>query len=134
MKLFYTSIGVAAILSQFNISHFRAIAWYNVALGVAFVVLELLMFHGESKCPDLRQGCNCTMNWKRGKIDVTLILVSFTLQQLFSLRVDGQLPDKSTVESRKYVHHQIPIRCTHQPRNRPGSQPFGIVYNSSRAF
>ena len=73
---FYTSTGVAAILSQFNISHFRSIAWYNVALGVSFIVLEFLMFHGESKCPDLHQGCNCRKNWKRGKIDVTLILVS----------------------------------------------------------
>jgi len=83
--LLYIFTGVAAILSQFNISHFRSIAWYNVALGVSFILLEFLMFHGESKCPDLHQGCNCRKNWKRGKIDVTLILVSSSHLSKFSV-------------------------------------------------
>ena len=38
------------IFSQFDISQFRSIAWFNAAAGLAFVVLQLVMFRGESKC------------------------------------------------------------------------------------
>lgn len=38
------------IFSQFDISQFRSIAWFNTAAGLAFVVLQLVMFQGESKC------------------------------------------------------------------------------------
>ncbi len=35
-------------MAQFKVDQFRSIAWYNVALGVAAMVLQLAMFHGES--------------------------------------------------------------------------------------
>ena len=40
-------IGAAIMFAQFDINQFRAIVWFNVAAGVAFIVLQLLMFHGE---------------------------------------------------------------------------------------
>lgn len=76
---FYTSTGVAAILAQFNINQFRSIAWYNVALGVVFVMLEFLIFHGERKCPDFSQQCNFKKSYKWKNADVILILISFLL-------------------------------------------------------
>ena len=44
------STGVTMIFSRFDISQFRSIAWFNTATGLAFVVLQLVMFHGESGC------------------------------------------------------------------------------------
>ena len=44
------STGVTMIFSRFDISQFRSIAWFNTATALAFVVLQLVMFHGESGC------------------------------------------------------------------------------------
>ena len=38
------------MFSQFDIDQFRSIAWFNVAFGVAYTMLLVIMFHGESKC------------------------------------------------------------------------------------
>lgn len=55
------------MFAQFQIDQFRSIAWYNVAFGVAFILLQLVLFHGESTCKTAKQCqlCHskfCTMN------------------------------------------------------------------------
>ena len=55
--------GVAAIFAQFDIDPFRSIAWYNAAAGMALIVLQFLLFHGESKCKKLPK-CPMTCSWK----------------------------------------------------------------------
>ena len=42
--------GVAAIIAQFRINHFRSVAWYNVVIGIGYIFLQLAMFRGESRC------------------------------------------------------------------------------------
>lgn len=52
--------GVSVVFSKFNhIDHFRAIGWYNAALGLAFFVLLVFTFHGEFRRKG-RNGCTCT--------------------------------------------------------------------------
>ena len=81
----YTA-GVAAILVQFPIDHFRSIGWYNVILGVLYIFLLFTMFHGESNChcENICRKCGCTLpkksNWKKTMVvgNVVVILVSLT--------------------------------------------------------
>jgi len=76
--------GVAAILAQFPIDHFRSIGWYNVILGVLYILLQFVMFHGESKwhCGTVHQRHGCSMpeksNWERVMTanHVVVILIS----------------------------------------------------------
>ena len=52
--------GVSVVFSKFNhIDHFRAIGWYNAALGLVFFVLLIFTFHGEFRRKG-RNGCTCT--------------------------------------------------------------------------
>ena len=66
--LIFTSIsGFAVILAQFKVNQFRSIAWYNVALGVAAMLLQLAMFHGEStfkKVSKQRLSLFCSKDFK----------------------------------------------------------------------
>ena len=43
-------VGAAVIFAQFHINQFRAIAWFNVAAGVALIALQVALFHGDSSC------------------------------------------------------------------------------------
>ena len=47
------STGATVVFAQFPISQFRAIAWFNVAVGLLFILLQLILFRGESKCTKL---------------------------------------------------------------------------------
>ena len=38
-----TSIGATVVFAQFPISQFRAVAWFNVGVGVVFILLQLLL-------------------------------------------------------------------------------------------
>ncbi len=51
--------GAALVFAQFPIDQFRAIAWYNVSFGVFFLIIELFIFRGESKCHRRKISCNC---------------------------------------------------------------------------
>ena len=55
--------GVATIFAQFDIDQFRSIAWYNAAAGMALIVLQFVIFRGESKCKKLPE-CSMTCCWK----------------------------------------------------------------------
>ena len=73
--------GVVVILAQFHINHFRSIAWYNVILGIGYIILQIIMFQGESKChcEDLSK-CSLPERSKFRKVmswsNLSLILVS----------------------------------------------------------
>lgn len=47
--------GATVAFSQFDINQFRAIAWFNVAAGLGFVILLLVIFRGESGCTEVPQ-------------------------------------------------------------------------------
>ena len=47
---YFLNIGVAVIFAQFPINQFRSIAWFNVAIGIATIFIQILMFKGEKKC------------------------------------------------------------------------------------
>ena len=49
-NLSFISTGATVAFSQFDINQFRAIAWFNVAAGLGFVVLLVVVFRGESGC------------------------------------------------------------------------------------
>lgn len=56
----FTLTGATVVFAQFPISQFRAIAWFNVAVGLLFILLQLLLFQGESQCTKLpRISCWC---------------------------------------------------------------------------
>ena len=45
----YIHLGAAVIFAQFqSVDQFRAIGWYNVAWGVALLILLIFTFRGES--------------------------------------------------------------------------------------
>ena len=82
--------GAAAIFTQFDIDQFRSIAWYNVAAGVLFVALLVLLFHGEAGCSEIRKRRhNCckkfNASWKLIKLPSGLntrcleFLISFSI-------------------------------------------------------
>ena len=76
--------GAVVILAQFHINHFRSIAWYNVIIGIGYILLQIIMFQGESKChcEDFCRKSKCSlpersefrkvMSWS----NLSLILVS----------------------------------------------------------
>ena len=78
--------GVAAILVQFPIDHFRSIGWYNVILGVLYILLQLAVFRGESRChcENVRQKYGCTLpeisNWKRTVTVSNLVVILISLK------------------------------------------------------
>jgi len=41
--------GFAALLAQFPY-RFRSIAWYNIGLGIGYIIFQISTFRGESKC------------------------------------------------------------------------------------
>lgn len=65
------------MFAQFQIDQFRSIAWYNVALGVALIVLLFVIFHGESNCNKLPQRRTlCKTIFKRRKISIINVVIS----------------------------------------------------------
>lgn len=69
--------GVAAVFAQFKIDQFRSIAWYNVALGVALIILLFVIFHGESNCNKLPQRRTlCKTTSKKRKISIINVVIS----------------------------------------------------------
>ena len=74
--------GVATIFAQFDIDQFRSIAWYNVAAGVALIILQLVIFHGESSCHHKVKQCKCSPKRPTPKscAEVIGLLISFLLQ------------------------------------------------------
>ena len=50
IDLIVLSTGFPIILANFDVDHFRTVGWFNVAVGVALIVLGVVMFHGEYKC------------------------------------------------------------------------------------
>ena len=69
--------GIAAVFAQFAIDQFRSIAWYNVALGVALIILLFVIFHGESNCNKLPQRRTlCKTIFKRRKISIINVVIS----------------------------------------------------------
>jgi hypothetical protein len=63
-RCFFFPLGAAAVLAQFKIDQFRSIAWFNVAFGVAFIILEVIIFRGESNFKKLKSRCT---HWKFSK-------------------------------------------------------------------
>lgn len=63
-------VGATVIFAQFQISQFRSIAWFNVAVGIAFVILHILIFHGESSCKKITQ---CRFICQKEKYEPTKI-------------------------------------------------------------
>ncbi len=55
------------LFAQYPIDQFRAIAWYNVAMGTSLLVLQLFLFRGEGSCkrPSEMKGV-----WQCSAIDV----------------------------------------------------------------
>jgi len=50
------SLGTATIFALFPyVDQFRAIGWFNVAYGVAAIILQVLLFHGEIKCTNYEE-------------------------------------------------------------------------------
>ena len=69
--------GIAAVFAQFKIDQFRSIAWYNVAIGVALIILQFTIFHGESNCNKLPQRCTLRRTiFKKRKISIVDIVIS----------------------------------------------------------
>lgn len=42
--------GFPILLANFDVHHFRVVGWFNAAVGVTLILLEVMMFHGEYKC------------------------------------------------------------------------------------
>ena len=42
--------GFPIVTSYIIMDHFRAVGWFNVAIGAAVLLLLVTMFHGEYKC------------------------------------------------------------------------------------
>ena len=49
------------LITLIDVDQFRSIAWFNLALGLAFIILQLLLFRGESDC----KKCNVKYKSKR---------------------------------------------------------------------
>ena len=68
------------LLTLFDIDQFRSIAWFNVALGVTFIVLQLLLLQGESECKKCDINCVKGNRYKK-KLHLDIkwkpVLVSF---------------------------------------------------------
>ena len=48
------------ILFNLDVDHFRSVGWINMAIGVAFLLLQVVMFQGEYKF-----SCTATINVKK---------------------------------------------------------------------
>ena len=59
-QFIHFSTGVPLLITLFNISQFRSVAWFNVAVGMTFIVLQFLMLRGESKWKKHEMTCTCT--------------------------------------------------------------------------
>lgn len=59
INLFIFSTGVPLLITLFNISQFRSVAWFNAAVGMTFIVLQFLMLRGESKWKRHEMTCKC---------------------------------------------------------------------------
>lgn len=70
MMTFFT-VGTAALIAQFDVDQFRSVAWFNVAFGIAFTVLQVIMFSDESyNCGMLKKN-KCACNLAKKKINST---------------------------------------------------------------
>ena len=118
---FSVPTGVAVILAQFHVNHFRSIAWYNVILGILYILLQIAIFRGESTClcENLCQKHKCSL-LKRSKFrkmmtcsNVSLILVSLKWPEvaLFpgynALECLGMMLDLKLVVSFLLHQHEI---------------------------
>ena len=76
--------GFSVVMAQFiDIDHFRAVGWFNFAIGVLTIVVQFLTFHGESDWTNLTIYTNpLRSHWNSGQkcvksINRTTFLVSF---------------------------------------------------------
>ena len=52
------------IFAQFTINQSRSIAWFNVAMGVVVILIQVLTFKGEmrcNRCTEQSSGKTCTI-------------------------------------------------------------------------
>ena len=69
------------LFTVLGITQFRAIAWFNVALGMTCIVLQLLMLRGESDCKKCDTRCaNCRCG-KEEKFKIKWMAVSVSFIQ-----------------------------------------------------
>ena len=75
----FTLTGATVVFAQFPISQFRAIAWFNVAVGLFFILLQLLLFRGESQCKKLPHfSFRCwSVRWTSSSVTCVDVVVSF---------------------------------------------------------
>ena len=73
------STGVPLLLTLFDVNPFRAIAWFNVMVGVLSIVLQLLLLRGESEYKKCDMWCAKSRCGKGKKLEIKwmAILVSF---------------------------------------------------------
>ena len=60
----FLRVGATVIFAQFTINQFRSIAWFNAAMGVVIILIQILMFKGEMRCNRYaKQSCcrTCTI-------------------------------------------------------------------------
>lgn len=74
--------GAAALFAQFQIDQFRSIAWYNTVFGVLFIVLQIILFHGESTCKTRRRCQLCHSKLRDQNIHATEVFISLTIEIL----------------------------------------------------
>ena len=82
-SMFYVlrlSAGVPLLITLLDVNPFRAIAWFNVMVGVASIVLQLLMLRGESEFKKCDMRCAKSRCGKGKKLEIKwmAVLVSFT--------------------------------------------------------
>ena len=92
--------GVAAILAQFPIDHFRSMGWYNVILGVLYVLLLFAMFHGERKC-------HCDVSYRKQGCTVLEKTNLYNLTTLCNVQVPVIL-----VSFKFYIHFRYTYKVT----------------------
>ena len=84
VMIFHCIIGINAIIAQFPVNQFRFIGWYNVAVGIAVIVTQVLIFKGEGKCKRNSKHNTTTTNRSAEKI---LHHEKSSTSKLFSLSV-----------------------------------------------
>ena len=73
-------LGAAAVFAQFQIDQFRSIAWYNVAFGVLFMALQIILFRGESTFKTAKRCQLCQSQLRNPSIGVIEIFISSNVQ------------------------------------------------------
>ena len=82
MFCMYRVQGAAVVFAQYPIDQFRSIAWYNMGFGVALLIMQVIIFRGESsfkKISQCRNICQCANRKTQFRLGPLTFFISSTL-------------------------------------------------------